>query len=177
MTMITKIISLQILLLTACVFVSFFLLHLILSAPLWLNISQPLPAVSLRSPPMSFSTSELVWPRKIHRLAVISASITTPNIRMTMTEWQDALVCLNWLDGIKSPVGTGRDLTRRFLITQRELLLTDGTSGEGRWPDKTDCEDAECSANKDHSAKRRVEKLALILVSFHCFCVTFSRTC
>lgn len=61
MTMITKIISLQILLLTACVFDSFFPLPSILSAPPCLNISQPLLSVSFRSSPMSFSTSELVW--------------------------------------------------------------------------------------------------------------------
>lgn len=156
MTMITKIISLQILLLTACVFDSFFLLHSILSAPPCLNISQPLLAVSFRSSPMSFSTSELVGPRKIHRLASISASITSPNIRMTMTEWHDAPVCLNWLDGIKSPVGTGRDLTHKVLITPPVLLLTDGTSGEGRWPDKNSCEDADYSANNDPSAKHLV---------------------
>lgn len=62
-------------------------------------------------------------------------------------------MCLNWLDGIKSPVGTGRDLTRKVLITQRVLLLTDGASRGGRWTDKSSCEDAEYSANKDHSAK------------------------
>lgn len=55
MTMITKIISLQILLLTACVFDSFFLPLLpppILSAPPSLNIFQPLLAVLFRSSPM-----------------------------------------------------------------------------------------------------------------------------